>query len=257
MKTQKTIIGILITTLSLLSCGGKDRSDITAEDSNGSKNSKELLSEVHSDGKLLMKYQYDDDNRLIKTETFDDEKPLQNIIYRYNANGKLEEMEVGDAYNLSYQYDSQNNLTGIKEYIDDEYMKTYTVERTTQKTVLKGTDQEGNVTEMSAQFDAKGNVVKQSFHLSGNAAYSWVSEWGSYDNKKSFPGEADGLFSQIAPFINNPGTLKLTNTMEPGKITEEKYEYTYTDAGYPAIKKVLSKSGQLKETWTFKYIKAN
>jgi YD repeat-containing protein len=183
-------------------------------------------------------------------------------IIEYNAKGYVSKLAYSSDDYMLFIYDSNNRLTKLEEYDDNElyYYATYTyngnnpskvewysadgtkedtetLKYDAQNRIIEIVDEWGGYTRKTTfTYNGQGNVEKRERFDSNGTLYSRVS-YTNYDDKhrpySALKGYADYYNGSSK---NNPGTETFTyfenGQQKQGYVSS--YAYTYNDKGFPA-----------------------
>lgn len=230
MKTVKLLLSVALFSLWLTGCSDDSKVDDPIDELTGKGY---LISETYENGVLLSKYEYNNDNQLVKLIVFD-QGGAENgrTTYSYDAGGRIVSTVVqsGDqAVRTDFEYNNDGQLMKSILYDNNSdpiatYDYTYEGNKIIQTMVSGGQTTSVLTSTMEGQ-----NLVRQELEVPGIPQASWVLERSDFDGKKVAWSLPEGLV-----FGGSGSSPKReTQTMANGVINFDwEWRYTYNDDGY-------------------------
>lgn len=254
MKTLKTIIVIIISSLFVISCSKDDES--TPEPAKPTY----LLTKTIF-GSSNTNYTYDADNKLIVLEQMNPASTNYKTAFFYNSNGRLEETfdsSSGGPFpsysktKTTHVYDAQNRLIERKFFENSydfpsvfNYEKSdffeYNGNSVIQKTINSGNSLPGR--RAVFEFNTDGNVSKYTIYsqIDANNPNGLMDTSVVYVYDDKINAETSLSAERAFPFFNKNNIIKMTQTNSSGDTTIIDIIYEYNQDGYP-IKQTVGKS---------------
>lgn len=215
-----------------------------------------LLVAEKLNGQTSFEMEYDKANRLIAWQINNADGSVHIQRFTYDENDRLvaHDRRTGGKIYLTESYSYQNDdrpVSGIWTYISDKGDESVSLvqyayeQNTVTETVLGETASIVNV----YQFDEKGNSI---VHQIGRGTF----EYADYDDKRGI--YARHPWSWKIKYTNNYQSVRTSLTSTGDLISDQRYEYTYNEAGYPVKAEVYDKqTDELLEMREYSYKKAN
>ena len=236
-------IGALLLAFSFSSCSKKDTCDPNDKDSPcytgiGS-GIKLLLTEQKINGKVVVRFEYDDQNRRIR-----DIYETGPIEYSYNAKGLLSVTVYKDetgkvTQREDYTYGSDNNpvsmVISIPSRNDDipiDVQYTYSKNKIIATSIPRHPD--GNITTNTFLFNEQGNLTSVITAMEGQQS---INSWSEFDKKTAAAIQGDPYYWRNSK--NNAQRFQATSSVYN---LDQKWVYTYNTQGYP-IKALVYNDG--------------
>lgn len=265
MKKHVYIFWVAFFSLALGACSkDKDNCDPNDEESpcyaGPSGEGKLLLIEEKKNGKTDLKFEYDDQNRVIMRYIYSYDAGVASILndhFTYNNNGLLISVshQKGSEviYREEFTYDRNDKpISGVLVYPKDGPTGNMQYVYSGNKVIETITAKEGGSIINTYTFDDKGNPLV--IEISGGNLVQTRQEFNNYDNKHyrytNYP------WGWKLRSVNNAQSYKMTaiGTGNVNVILDQTWEYTYNGAGYPTKIEVFDRQSKvLMETRTLSY----
>jgi hypothetical protein len=230
---------------------------------NSDPNKTYVLSKVHSDGRVMATFEYNDQHQLIKktysTKVTRTSYATDESRFYYGTDARLSRVEWTSTtvttgtkkYSDEYEY-NQGRLITKKHYDNSHnliatYEYSYTANTITQTKWVNGTITYVDVFTVND----KGNIVKLEHDDVGPDNNDRTEEWLDYDDKKKVSAPSAGDVGSK----NNPRQYIITlRNASPNVYV---YEYKYNRAGYVTETKMGHVGETLGAGSTYEYIAVN